>query len=148
MNKTFYFISLALTLFSGLLFSSCDDDPDELIAKPSISDLEVGLENSLVGYIGGDLHIEAEIVAEGIIDKITVEIHQEEGSSEEIEMSYDEFAGLKNTTFHEHVDIPADTEEGDYHFHLTVTDKVGNQTTVEVEIRLEEIEDTDNVAHS
>ena len=140
MKTTIKTISLLLIVSGLVLFNSCDKD-DEDIIKPVISDLELGIGNSHVAYQGADLHIEAEIEAEGRIDVITVEIHQEEGSSDEIEASYDEYAGLKNTTFHKHVDIPAETPTGTYHVHITVTDQEGNQTTVEDEIEIEELAD-------
>jgi hypothetical protein len=136
MKKTILLLFVAATL---VFFTSCEKDDD--VAKPVINVLELGLADSHVAYIGADLHIEAEMEAEGRIDVITVEIHQEEGSSDEIEASYDEFAGLKNTTFHKHVDIPAETTAGTYHVHITVTDQEGNQTTVEDEIEIEELAD-------
>jgi hypothetical protein len=139
MNTTIKTIALTFVATSMLLFSSCEKDDD--VAKPIISGLELGIGDSHVAYIDEDLHIEAEIEAEGIIDVITVEIHQEEGSSDEIEASYDEFAGLKNTTFHKHVVIPEGTVAGTYHIHITVTDQEGNQTTVEDEISIEELAD-------
>lgn len=132
---------IALAFATSLFLTSCDKDED--VAKPVINLTELGLSNSKVTYIGSDLHIEAEIEAEGKIDKITVEIHQEEGSSDEIVVTYDEFAGLKNTTFHKHVDIPATTVAGEYHCHITVTDMEGNSTTVEEEISIEELVDTE-----
>jgi hypothetical protein len=132
---------IAMAFATGLFFTSCDKE--EEVAKPVISILELGLDNSHVAYIGADLHIEAEIVAEGKIDKITVEIHQEEGSSEEIDTTYTEFSGLKNTTFHKHVGIPSTTVAGTYHCHITVIDMEGNSTTVEDEISIEELVDTE-----
>jgi hypothetical protein len=140
MNTRVFLIVIAF--MAGLFFTSCEKD-DETVPKPVIDLLELGLANSKIAYIGADLHIEAEIVAEGKIDKVTVEIHQEEGSSDEIEVEYDEFAGLKNTTFHKHVDIPATTVAGTYHCHITVTDMEGNSTTVEEEITIEELVDTE-----
>jgi len=137
MNIRLLFIAIAFT--SGLFLTSCDKE--EEISKPVISDLELGISDSHVAYIGADLHVEAEIVAEGRIKLVMVEIHQEEGSSDEIVVEYDEFAGLKNTTFHEHIDIPATTVAGTYHCHLTVTDMEGNSTTVEEEISIEELAD-------
>lgn len=133
-------LPLLFILASASLLTSCEDDVS--IAKPVIDLLELGLNDSHMAYIGGDLHIEAEIVAEGKISTIEVEIHQEEGSSDEIEVEYDEFEGLKNTTFHKHVDIPKTTVAGTYHCHITVTDMEGNQTTVEDEISIEASEDT------
>ena len=126
---------LAIATIAGL--SSCEKD-DVTIAPPEITDLEVGLRNSLVGYIGRDLHMEAEVLAEGLIDKITVEIHKEDGSSDEIEAEFTDYAGYKNTTFHKHIDIPFGTEAGEYHFHLTVIDQEGNSTSVETDISIEE----------
>ena len=134
--KTFAFL---FTTTSLLFFTSCEKDDE--VPKPVINIWELGLGDSHVAWIGADLHIEAEIEAEGRIDVITVEIHQEEGSSDEIEATFDEYAGLKNTTFHKHVDIPAETTAGTYHVHITVTDQEGNQTTVEDEIEIEELAD-------
>ncbi|MAX82333.1 MAG: hypothetical protein CL843_19415 [Crocinitomicaceae bacterium] len=139
--RTFAFI---FTVFIMGTLASCskdDDDDSDVISKPKITDLEVGISDSHVGYIGSDLHLEAEIVAEGKISEVTVEIHQEEGGDDEIEVTYTDYAGLKNTTFHKHVDIPEGTAEGEYHLHLTVTDEQGNQTTVEEEITIEMLED-------
>lgn len=141
MNTKFKTLAVFFTIAIMATFSSCDKDDDIVVPKPVISELEVGLNNSHIGYISGDLHIEAKIVAEGKINKITVEIHKEDGTGDEIEAEYTEFAGLKNTTFHKHVDIPANTKAGEYHFHLTVTDQEGNTTTVEEEITIKELTD-------
>ncbi len=138
MKKTIKIISLFIIALGTILFSSCEK---EEVIKPEITGLELGISNSHVAYAGADLHIEAEIEAINNIDVVTVEIHQEEGSSNEIKVIYDEFAGLKNTTFHKHVDIPAETPSGTYHVHLTVTDQEGYQTTVEEEIEIEELAD-------
>ena len=69
-------LPLLFILASASLLTSCEDDVS--IAKPVIDLLELGLNDSHMAYIGGDLHIEAEIVAEGKISTIEVEIHQEE----------------------------------------------------------------------
>ncbi len=135
-NKTISFIFLVA---STLFFTSCEKDDD--VAKPTINNLEIGIANNHVAYAGADLHIEAEVEAVNNIDLITVEIHQEEGSSDEIVASYDEYTGLKNTTFHQHIDIPAETPTGTYHVHITVTDQAGYQTTVEEEIGIQELTD-------
>lgn len=140
MNTRFLLIALSFAI--NLFFTSCNKDEDT-VSKPVIDLLELGLGNSHAAYIGADLHIEAEIVAEGRIGAVSVEIHMEEGSADEIKVNYDEFAGLKNTTFHKHIDIPAGTEAGTYHVHLTVTDQEGNQTTVEDEISITELVDSE-----
>lgn len=139
MFKQFKTLTLLLTIAMMALLASCEKDADT--AKPVTNDMEIGLNDSHTAYIGSDLHIEAEIVAEGRIDMVLVEILMEEGEDNEIEASYTEFSGLKNTTFHKHVDIPEETLPGTYHFHFTVTDQEGNQTTVEDEITIEELAD-------
>lgn len=143
MKTKLFLIAIAITM--GLFLTSCEKD----IAKPVIDLTELGYENNKIGYAGTDFHIEAEIVAEGKIDKVTVEIHpegeheqEEEGDSHdhegewEDEFTYTKFSGLKNTNFHKHIDIPVDAEPGHYHFHFIVTDMEGNQTTVEDEIEV------------
>lgn len=138
MKTTIRAISSLFVAATLVFFTSCEKDD---ITKPVISDLELGIGNSHVAYAGADLHIQVEVEAVNNIDVIAVEIHQEEGSSDEIEATYDEFAGLKNTTFHKHVDIPAETPVGTYHVHITVTDQEGYQTTVEEEIEIEGLVD-------
>ncbi|UOB17467.1 DUF4625 domain-containing protein [Abyssalbus ytuae] len=136
---------LGIVAFLGITLYSCSsDDDDPNYAAPVISDMEVGIGNSHVGYVGSDLHVEAEVVAEGTISTIDVEIHMENESAGWVyEYTYEEFSGLLNTTFHKHIDIPEGTTTGEYHFHFTVTDIQGNQTTVEEHIDIEEIDDTE-----
>lgn len=127
-------IILLFALCAGF-FTSCDDDDDAPAAKPVITLEEIGHNNSKAVAPGSDLHLEAIITAEGIIRQIALEIHQE-GGSFEIEKVYTDskYIDLKNVTFHEHVDIPANAPEGHYHLHLTVTDKLGQTTTAESEL--------------
>ncbi len=133
---------LTIIAFLSIYLQSCSDDDEISYAAPVISEIEVGIGNSHIGYVGSDLHIEAEVVAEGIISSIDVEIHMENESAGWVyEYSYDEFSGLMNTIFHKHVDIPDGTTTGEYHFHFTVTDMEGNQTTIEEDITIEEIVD-------
>ncbi len=137
---------IAITFATGLFFASCEKDATVL--KPVVTITELGYENSKIGYAGSDLHIEAEIVAEGRIDKVTIEIHREGDHNKsltialydnewEVDTTYTKFSGLKNATFHEHIEIPVYAEPGDYHFHFIVTDMEGNQTSVEEEIEIQ-----------
>lgn len=133
MKKNIY-MSLAVALVSimTLCITACSDD-DDMPAKPVIVLTEVGHDNSKQAHPGHDMHLEADVVAEGVIKSITIEIHQEEGASFEIEQSYTsgKYIGVRNTEFHEHIDIPAEAPLGEYHMHFTVTDQQGQQTTVE-----------------
>lgn len=149
MNTRIFLTTIAIT--AGLFITSCNKD-DETIPKPVIDLTELGYENSKIAYTGTDLHIEADIVAEGTIDKVSIEIHpegeHEKSTSEtldegqwEVDTTYTKFSGLKNTTFHEHLDIPVYADTGHYHFHIIVTDMDGQQTTVEEEIEIQQPDD-------
>lgn len=127
----------------SVLFTSCSKDDADTVDKPVITDMEVGSSNSHVGYIGSDLHVEAEIEASGKIKSITIAIHKEDGSGWTFSENFDDYSGQLNATFHKHIDIPADAATGSYHFHFTVTDMQGNQTTVEEELELEVSSDTE-----
>jgi len=67
-----------------------------------------------------------------------IEIHPEGNASWGFDTTYAKFVGLKSAPFHEHIDIPLTAEPGDYHFHLIVTDKNGNQTMVESELEIQQ----------
>ena len=144
MNRKLKFLLLSAVLASMAFVSSCQKDEDPApIAKPEINNLEIGYDNDKIGTIGGDLHLDAEIVAEGKIAVIEVELHDEAGMGDDIVALFTEFAGLKNTDFHEHVEIPEGTPAGEYHFHMMVIDQEGNTTEVEDEVMLEESNDTE-----
>lgn len=144
MNTRVLFSAIAIT--TGLFFTACDNN-EETNPRPVINLTEIGYENSKIGYLGTDLHIEAEIVAEGKIDKVTMEIHPENGHAKDgrmtsgvgewtVDTAYTEFSGLKNATFHKHVDVPMAADTGKYHFHFAVTDMDGQQTIVEEELEI------------
>jgi hypothetical protein len=132
-----------LVLTALVIMTSCGKTE-----KPEIVSFELGYENSKTAFVGGDLHMDAEVVAEGTIDKIRIEIHPEDDHGKkgvrsawdegewEVDTTYTKFSGLKNTTFHEHIEIPMDAEPGDYHFHFEVTDMEGYQTVYEEEIEI------------
>jgi hypothetical protein len=134
-----------LLVATVIVLSACESEGE----KPEIDFHELGYENSKTAEIGDELHMDAEIVAENKIDKIEIELHPEEdghghekgaaGESDEeweFEKTYTEFSGLKNTEFHEHIEIPAEAHEGHYHFHFKVTDMEGYQTVFEDEVEL------------
>jgi len=142
---------LLITLLATTIgiFTSCNKD--EEIKAPEFILFELGYDNSGTAVIGADLHIDAEILAEGKIASIMLEIHHEGDhvmkSGLVAEWEFDStyttgYAGAKNVDFHEHVDIPASVEAGAYHFHLIVTDMEGNR--IEKEAELELVVPTDN----
>lgn len=130
------------TVTLGLFLTACQKTPG-----PEIDLLELGYENSKTAHTGDELHIEAEIVAEGTIETVKIVIHPEgehkksaftdnEEGEWEVDTTYTEFSGLKNTIFHEHIDVDEHAEPGHYHFHLTVTDMDGRQASGEDEIEI------------
>jgi len=142
---------LLLILSAGLLlslFSFFSCSKDEEATPPVISGFELGYQNSHSAYAGSDLHLEAAILAEGKIRNIILEIHPEgshkgiqlpalSGNPWEIDTTYTgKYSGVKNATFHEHLDIPATADTGHYHVHFIVTDMAGNQTSREEDLRI------------
>ncbi|MCH5600823.1 DUF4625 domain-containing protein [Niabella ginsengisoli] len=124
-------LSIALLLIVGI--TACNKE--DVVAKPTITDLEVGADNNKKAYPGTDIHIEGDIVAPGTIASIKVEIHPESGTGWTFDKIYtDKYAGTKNAEFHEHIDIPTDAAVGEYHVHIAVTDKNGNVAEVESDL--------------
>lgn len=137
----------AIFLVSMILsISSCKKEKKP--NPPVITNFELGYQNSKTAFPGGALHIEAEILAEGKINNILIEIHPEGnqvgnlvlapvGEPWKFDSTYTgKYSGVKNTVFHEHIDVPATANTGRYHFHFIVTDMEGDQLTVEEELEV------------
>lgn len=125
-----------ILFFSILLLAACSKEENPL-AAPTIDDIEVGSDNNKTGYAGGDIHIEAEIIAPAKIASITVAIKPVAGTGWEFDTTYTEgFAGLLNTELHEHIDIPLTAATGAYQLTITVTDQAGKKTEVSVAIEI------------
>lgn len=130
-----------LSLFAIiLLFISCNNNDNSKNSIPEIHTLEVGVSNNLLGYVGSDLHIEAEILADALIQTVEIKIFKENGNWD-LYLIYDEFTNQRNAYFHKHIDIPSGTEIGDYHFLFIVKDQEGNKTQQEVVIEIKLIDD-------
>jgi hypothetical protein len=136
-------VKIPMVLAAVVVMTSCGKTE-----KPEIVSFELGYENSKSANAGDELHMDAEVVAEGTIDMIRIVIHPEGGHAKkgvrsvsdegkwEVDTTYTKFSGLKNTTFHEHLDVPVDAEPGDYHFHFEVVDMEGYQTVFEEELEI------------
>jgi hypothetical protein len=133
-------LKVNLILAIAIIILSCSKNDE--VKMPEILEFELGYNNSKTVHAGNHLHIDAEIIAENGIDVIEIEIHYEGvhvGSLKiadahygwELEVTYDKFRGLKNTTFHEDLEIPADAEPGDYHFYFKVIDMEGYTASYE-----------------
>ncbi len=116
------------------------------IAAPFISMQELGYQNTKTAFRGHELHIDAYLLAEGKIANVMIELHPESGHlkqgansqsllSWEFDSTYTgKYYGIKNTDFHEHIEIPMSADTGHYHFHFSVTDMEGNRNTLEDEV--------------
>jgi len=141
MTKKNFLIGIAT--MGIIIFNACKKENKTEIAKPQISLKEVGLNNSKIGYVGSDFHLEADIEAEGKINVVKIEIHPELTKSWYFDSTYSEFAGLKNAEFHKHIDMPTNiADTGIYHLHFIVSDMNGNQSSVESEIQIKQPTDT------
>jgi hypothetical protein len=141
-----------LILTTAVVFLSCNKDEDDpALNPPTIPTFEFGYEDSGEAYLGADLHIEAEIVADAKIDRIQVSIHPEgehmkslsDEHAWEVDTTYTKFNGLKNTEFHEHLEVPVTADTGHYHFHYKVIDMDGNTKEIERELHVEAPIDTE-----
>lgn len=124
-------VSVLLCIFN-LTFVSCDNDDDQqTFAKPVASLAEVGEENCKEAVAGKDLHLEGDLTAEGLIARIDITIATADGKTTIVKQSYAEgkYIGVKNTIFHEHLDIPENAVAGAYKVIFVVTDKLGQSTT-------------------
>ncbi len=81
--------------------------------------------------IGDEVTVEAKIVVKSAVKEIELEFH---GSKGEYPIEVDDYNGKTGElTFKKTVVVPVKAEAGEYHLHLTVTDKDGRSTTSEVE---------------
>ena len=154
MKKNIINVALMLLSFATLLsFTAChDEDEAEKAKAPVIQLTEVGHDNEKHAHPGDDLHLEGDIIAEGLIKSILVEIHQEDGDYE-IEFKYDDakqyskYIGVRNCEFHEHIDIPEDAPLGEYHLHVIVTDQQGQTGSAKSELTMVAEDDDDDDDH-
>ncbi|MBZ4192475.1 DUF4625 domain-containing protein [Niabella beijingensis] len=124
-----------IVLLAGV--ASCKKDDKELIAKPTITNLEIGANNSKTGYPGADIHIEGDITAPGTIENIAVEIRPESGNGWKFNETFTEgYTGTRNATLHEHIDIPEDAATGRYQVLIRIADKTGNVTELAAELNI------------
>mgnify|MGYP003677478673 CR=1 FL=1 len=140
---------LSFFVLAAVTLSSCSSDDDSPLIEdaPLITNFEYGEGSShgdeQVGYKGSDIHLEAEIVAEGTVSSIALDIHAHdlEPGEDEVEWDFEQIYTdadylVKNPVFHEHVDVPANIPSGEYHITLTVTDSNGNSTEIEGHIHI------------
>ncbi len=130
--------AFALLSMLTLSLTSCDKDDDvKTNANVTFSNIEVGLENSKEATVGGDLHLECDIVSENKIKSIEVKMTQKDGKGTLSKLYTDsKYTGVLNTTFHEHLELPSTLDAGTYHLAINVTDVNNNSKAYETDIKL------------
>lgn len=132
----------ALMLIAFTIVSCKSDDDDEIVelAKPKISNIEIGLNNNEIGVIAKDFHFNAEVVAGDRIDYVQAEILPKAGETYskpwQHKIVWEQNRGAKNSVEHHHFDVPADAAEGTYDFIITVKDLNGTETVEKRKITL------------
>ena len=140
MKKNLLFKAILIFGLCMFIFSSCKNDDPNNAAKPVINLTEIGAENSKTVTAGSDLHLEGEIIAESLIKRIDIEIHQKQGGDFKITQSFidGKYIGVKNVTFHEHIDIPAEAPDGEYQLNFAVTDQLGQTEMKKSELMIKD----------
>lgn len=144
MKKIIFLAASVLFCVFSLVLSSCsDDNPKQDVAKPVAALAEVGEENSKEATAGKDLHLEGDLLADGLIARIDVTIATADGKTTIVQKSYTDgkYIGVKNTTFHEHLDIPTDAA-GAYKLTFVVTDKLGQSSTFTSDLTIKALDKT------
>lgn len=123
-----FFLSIAL-------FTACKDE-DPVVPAPQISGLEVGSNNSKTVQRGKDLHLEAQLLAEGTLASVEISIHPKTGGGWTFSQEIPELVGKKNGEIHLHIDVPASAAPGEYHVDIEVKDKNGRVTEAESDLSI------------
>lgn len=131
------------TVALAALATACGSDTiaDDTVAniQPQIALTEVGHGNSHQAHPGHDMHLEATIVATGLISHIDVSLQQDSGGyTIDTLFAGSKYAGVRNAQLHEHIDIPADAPLGQYTMRLTVTDQQGRTLVATTSVTLAE----------
>ena len=137
MKNKFIKLWVAGLLVATCLFS-CKKDEAPVAEGPAITIKEVGINNSKVAYSGNDLHLDAEIKAQGKIASIKLQITLAETTYgwDFVKTYTIPYAGLKNADFHEHIHVPENAKAGTYTLLIIVTDESGEKTQSKVDFQV------------
>lgn len=138
MKKTKLF---PLFLLFAAAFTACNnDDEASEVAKPTMTNVEIGSANNKQGVIGRDFHFNADVTAGDKIAAVQLKILPKKGekyaSDWKLELSWAEYVGAKNTTVHKHFDIPKEAPEGKYDFYFIVLDTNGSKLEIKEDVTI------------
>ncbi len=132
---------LALATVALTVAACSDSNPTGPSAAAPVIDLtEVGEDFENVAIIGEDLHLEAEVEAEGRIETVQLRIVQQAGRTYarpwSLEVTWDQYRGQTDAHVHKHVDIPNDAPAGIYDLLVIVKDQRGKTTQVKRDLEI------------
>ena len=129
--------AMALLSVFTMALTSCSDDNDAPTNGNIIfDDVEIGHDNSKVGTIGDDIHLEFEVKSSAKIKSIAVSFVKDANNKVEKVYNSLKYVGVLNTTFHEHLDLPETLAEGVYTCTITVTNEQGGVKTIIEKVNL------------
>ncbi|WP_437917979.1 DUF4625 domain-containing protein [Sphingobacterium sp. LRF_L2] len=125
-----------LNLFALFLFSCSNSNEDLLPAAPTVALVHLGTHDSpddKIVLIGEAIHLEADIVASGLVAKIELEAYQTSGyGTYSFKKEYTgDYVGQKEVTYHDHPELSDDAPIGEYRLIIKVTDQKGQVGKVE-----------------
>lgn len=130
---------MMVCLVASVVLVSCKKE-DPVLTPPTIAHVEVGLENSGVGIVGHDFHIEMDVVAGERIETIEIKIAQRTDETYASVWNYaliwEQYRGARNTNVHKHFTIPDDAPEGKYDFIIIVNDQNGTSFEAKRELNI------------
>lgn len=127
--------ALLIGLTPGFLLS-CSQEDDADPTAPTIRIIHLGTHESpddRIFYTGVPIHLEADIKAPGLIQKIELEILQKSGyGNHKVKKEYTgSYVGQKEVPgFYEHADLLDEVALGEYSVQLKVTDQQGKTGSV------------------
>ena len=104
MKKKLLMGAMALLSVFAMTLTSCSDDNDSPAnGGITFSEIEIGHDNSKVGTIGDDIHLECKIQSSSKIKSVSVSFYKDENNKVGRVYNGLKYAGVLNTTFHEHL---------------------------------------------
>ncbi|MGN7785060.1 DUF4625 domain-containing protein [Niabella sp. 22666] len=140
MKKTIGLISILMVVL-GLAISGCKkEQPDTAAVKPTADNIEIGYANNKRAIRGRDFHLNADVIAGNKITTVIVQILQKAdrtySGNWKFELTWEEFAGVKNTNVHKHFTVPNEAPEGIYDFVFIVNDENGTRLELREELSI------------
>lgn len=120
MKKKLFIGALALLSVFAMVLTSCDNE-DITPSSIEFKNPEFGHDNNKIGIIGGDIHLECDIVSNAKIRIIQVALLKDNKPVTSQIYDNTKYVGVLNTKFHEHLKLSDDLKEGEYTCMIAVT---------------------------